>query len=132
MVRFLLTVAVQLVAAAIGLLVAGWAVDGLTVTFGGFVLAVAVFTATTALVQPFAMKTALKHAKPILGATALIATFVGLLVASIVSGGLQIEGADAWLLGTLVVWAATLVAALLLPIVAVKLGVTALRNPEPT
>jgi hypothetical protein len=132
MVRFLLTVAVQLVAAAIGLLVAGWTVDGLTVTFGGFLLAVAVFTATTALVQPFALKMALTHARPILGATALIATFVGLLVASAVSGGLRIDGAEAWLLGTLVVWAATLASALLLPIVAVKLGVRALRAPDPT
>ena len=51
MATFLLLVAIQLVASAIGLLVAAWLVDGLSLSVGAFFIAVAVFAATTATVQ---------------------------------------------------------------------------------
>lgn len=130
MVRFLLLVAIQLVASAIGLLVAAWLVDGLSLSVGAFFIAVAVFAATTAVVQPFVMKVTLKHAQAFLGATALVTTFIGLLVTKLLTDGLTIRGFNTWLLGTLVVWFATLIATLLAPILLAKWGFNQLREAK--
>jgi hypothetical protein len=54
------------------------------------------------------------------GGVALIATLVGLLVTAWVSDGLSIDGAETWLAATVIVWLASLVGVLLLPLVLVK------------
>lgn len=127
MIRFLISTAIALVASAIGLLVADWVLDDMSVGMSGFILAVVIFTVTTAIINPFIMKMTMKKAQALLGASALITTFVGLLVTKILSDSLQIRGADTWLFATLIVWLASLLAAVIIPIILVKRGVQAAR-----
>jgi len=56
-----------------------------------------------------------------------VTTFVGLLVTTLISDGLQINGATTWLLATLVVWLAALLADLILPVLLVKKAVNTSR-----
>ena len=128
MVRFLINIAIAFVAGAIGLLIAAAVLDGVTLTGSAFLIAVIIFTITTALIQPFLTKVAMKNANALLGGTALITTFLGLLITSLVSEGLDIDGIENWLLGTLIVWLATLLAALLIPLLLAKMGVEAMRK----
>jgi uncharacterized membrane protein YvlD (DUF360 family) len=127
MVRMLISLLIQLAASAIGLLVAAWVLDDMSVSGAAFFIAVAIFTLTTAILQPFIMKMAMKQAQALLGASALITTFIGLLITHLVSDGLTISGADTWLFATLIVWLASLLAALLIPFILVKRGVQNVR-----
>lgn len=127
MIRFLISTAIALAASAIGLLVADWVLDDMSVGMSGFILAVAIFTVTTAIINPFIMKMAMKKAQALLGASALITTFVGLLVTKILSESLQIRGLSTWLFATLVVWLASLLAAVFIPMILVKRGVQSAR-----
>lgn len=127
MIRFLISTAIALVASAIGLLVADWILDDMSVGMSGFIIAVVIFTVTTAIINPFIMKMTMKKAQALLGASALITTFVGLLVTKILSDSLQIRGANTWLFATLIVWLASLLAAVIIPIILVKRGVQAAR-----
>lgn len=128
MVRFLINIAIAFVAGAVGLLVAAALLDGVTLTGSAFIIAVIIFTIATALIQPFLTKVAMKNANALLGGTALITTFLGLLITSLVSEGLDIDGIENWLLGTLIVWLATLLAALLIPVLLAKMGVKAMMK----
>ena len=128
MIRFLISTAIAMAASAIGLLAADLFLDDVSVGLSGFIIAVAIFTVTTALVNPFIMKMAMKKAQALLGASALITTFVGLLVTHIVSDSLRITGLSTWLFATLIVWLASLLAAVIIPIVLVKKGVQNVRD----
>ncbi len=46
--------------------------------------------------------------------TSLVTTFLALVVTDLVSDGLDIEGASTWLLATVIVWAGTLLAGVIL------------------
>jgi uncharacterized membrane protein YvlD (DUF360 family) len=128
MVRFLITTLVSMVASAIGLLVAAWILDGMSINASAFIIAVVIFTVTTAIINPFVMKTTMKKAQALLGASALITTFIGLLVTHLLTDGLSISGVDTWLFATLIVWLASLLAAFIIPIILVKQGVESLRE----
>jgi hypothetical protein len=127
MVRLLISISISLVANSIGLIAAAVILDGVTLSGAAFFIAVGIFTLTTAIMQPFIMKMAMKQAQALLGASALITTFVGLVVTTLISDGLQISGASNWLFATLIVWLASLLAALLIPVVLVKRGVQNVR-----
>lgn len=128
MVRFLITTAVAMVASAIGLLAADLFLEDVSVGLSGFIIAVAIFTITTAIINPFVMKMALKQAQALLGASALITTFIGLVVTKLLSDSLQIRGVSTWLFATLIVWLASLLAAVIIPMILVKKGVQSLRD----
>jgi hypothetical protein len=81
---------------------------------------VAIFTVVEMVVGPMIRQAAMRNANALLGATSLVVTFVGLLVTSLVSDGLRIEGIETWALGTVIVWLAALLATLLLPVLFVK------------
>jgi low temperature requirement protein LtrA len=127
MIRFLISVVIQLTASAIGLIAAALILDDMSLSGAAFFVAVAIFTVTTAIINPFIMKMALKQAQALLGASALITTFVGLLITTIISDGLKISGASTWLFATLIVWLASLLAAVIIPIILVKRGVQNVR-----
>ena len=55
-----------------------------------------------------------------IGAVALIATLVSLIVTDLLTDGLSIRGVTTWILAALIVWLAALVAALLLPFLGLK------------
>jgi putative membrane protein len=118
--RFLASTALYLLANALGLLAAAYLLDGFTLRPLGFVVSVLIFTAVEALLGPFVLKVAVRYAPALRGGIALVTTFVGLLLTSVLTDGLRIEGAMTWLLAPFVVWAFVLVAAILLPMVLFK------------
>jgi putative membrane protein len=120
MIRMLISAVVHLAANAVGLLVAASLLDGMSVSAGAFVIAVAIFTVVEMVVGPMVRQAAMRNANALLGATSLVVTFIGLVVTSLVSDGLQIEGFDTWALATVIVWLAALLATLLLPVLFVK------------
>lgn len=123
MIRFLLSIVVHFAANAVGLLVAAALLEGMSVSGTAFVIAVAIFTLVEAVVGPMIRQAAVKNAQALLGGTALVVTFVGLLVTSLISDGLRIEGVSTWLLATVIVWVAALLATLVLPLIFVKKAV---------
>jgi uncharacterized membrane protein YvlD (DUF360 family) len=128
MIRFLLSIVVHFAANAVGLLVAAALLEGMSVSGTAFVIAVAIFTLIQAVVGPMIRQAAVKNAQALLGGTALVVTFVGLLVTSLISDGLRIEGMSTWLLATVIVWVAALLATLVLPLIFVKKAVEERRS----
>jgi hypothetical protein len=116
----LLSTAVFLGSAAIGLLVASWLVPGVEVHLAGFIVAVVIFAAAQAILSPFFLKMASRYATAFIGGIGLVSTFVALLLSSVLTGGLTIRGIGTWIAATVVVWLATAVATLLLPMLILK------------
>ena len=114
--RFLAQTAMSLLANAIALVVASILLAGFTINGLAFVVAVCIFTASTAILEPLITKIALQNAPYLLGGIALVTTFVGLLVTTLVTNGLSITGISTWVVATLIIWIATVVASLVLPL----------------
>jgi uncharacterized membrane protein YvlD (DUF360 family) len=128
MIRFLITTLVATAASAVGLLVAAWVLDDMSVSGTAFIVAVIIFTITTGLTGPFIQKKALKSAQALMGASALLATLIGLIVTHLVSDGMSISGLDTWFYATFIVWFVSLIAAWLIPLFLVKRGVQSARE----
>ena len=120
MLRLIINVVIYFLSAALGLLVAYWVVPGFELNFQGFLLGTIVFAIAQSILAPFAMKIAHRYAKGLLGGIGLVSTFMALLVAHFLPGGMTINGTSAWVIGTLVVWLVTALGGWLLPIAAAK------------
>jgi putative membrane protein len=128
MIRFLVSIVIRVAANAVGLLVAAALLEGMSVSGSAFVIAVAIFTVVQAVVGPMIRQAAVKNAQVLLGGTALVVTFLGLLLTSLISDGLRIEGASTWVLATVIVWVASLLATLALPLLFAKRAVEERRS----
>lgn len=129
MIRFLVRAAIFLVSAAVGLLVAAALVDGVDVTPSGFLVAVVLFAAIQSVLSPFIAKVTARNAAALLGGVGLLSTFVALWLTSTIGDSLTIDGGvTTWLTATVIVWLATALATLLLPIILVKAGIEAARD----
>ena len=113
--RFLAQTAMLLLANALALVVASILLPGFSVDALGFVVAVCIFTASTVVLEPLISKIARQSAPYLLGGIALVTTFVGLLVTTLVTDGLSITSIASWVMATLIIWLATIVASLVLP-----------------
>jgi putative membrane protein len=120
MIRFLLAIVVQLLANALGLIVAAQVLDDVTLTTSAFIVAVLVFTVVYAIAQPFFTQMALSYVPALRGGVALVATLVGLLITTLVTDGLSISGTTTWVAATVIVWVVSLIGVLLLPLILVK------------
>ncbi len=120
MIRLLVGFVIQLAANALGLLVADWVLEDVTVSGTAFLVAVVIFTVVYAIAQPFLTQLALSSAAALRGATALVATLIGLIVTSLVSDGLSISGGLTWIEATVIVWIVSLLGTLVLPMIFVK------------
>lgn len=120
MVRFLISSALHLGANAIGLAVAALALEGMSIDVLSFVVAVVIFTTVEVISRPYFTSLSMKGASYLQGATALAATLAGLVITTLVSDGLQMEGLATWVWATLIVWFAALLAAIVLPLLFVK------------
>lgn len=116
MLRFLAAVVLRLLANAAGLLIAAAVLDGFTVTTAAFIGVVVLFTLIEVVLDPLVLKMSVQYAPVLRGGVALVTTLVGLIVVTLVSDGLQIEGLTAWVVGTLIVWLGGVLAALILPL----------------
>jgi len=123
-IRLLISAGIRLLANTIGLLVATAVLDGMTIDAASFVMAVLIFTVVEVVFEPMLRQMAMKSAQALMGSISLIITFVGLLVTDLVSDGLQITGLSTWVLATIIVWLAALIAGLILPLILVKRAVS--------
>ena len=115
MLRLLAQTAMSLLANALALVAASILLTGFTINGLAFVVAVCIFTASTVILEPLITKIARQNAPYLLGGIALVTTFVGLLVTTLVTDGLSITGIANWVMATLIIWLATVVASLVLP-----------------
>lgn len=128
MVRLIATIVIELVASAVGLLVAAWLLPDFTLNTSGFLWAIGVFTAARLILAPLIFKLSFKHARALTGGIALVTTFVGLVVTTWLSNGLHISGTSTWIIATLIVWLFGVVAVLLLPLVIFKKTLASARS----
>lgn len=128
MIRLLIRSVVFLASAAVGLLVTAGLVDGVDVTPSGFLVAVVLFAVIQSILSPFIAKVTAKNATALLGGVGLLSTFVALWLTTLFGDSLTIEGGVAtWLTATVIVWLATALATLLLPLLLVAAGIEAAR-----
>jgi putative membrane protein len=123
-VRLLISGVIYLIANAVGLLVAAGVLDDMSIDGSAFITEVLIFTAVEVLIQPLLTQIAVRNAGALVGSSALIATLVGLIVTEWLSDGLTIDGALTWVLATVIVWAAALLAGLILPVFLLKRAAT--------
>src|SRR5262245_18395232 len=120
MFRLLVSGVIYLVANAIGQLVGNALLDDMSVDGSSLVMAVLIFTGVEVLVQPLITQIAVKNANALVGSSALSAKLIGLIVTVAVSDGLGISGLVTWVLATVIVWAAALLAGFILPAIFAK------------
>ncbi|MCC1493672.1 phage holin family protein [Cognatishimia sp. F0-27] len=120
MIRFLLSAAIYLVANAIGLLVAAWALSGFTIDAMAFVVAVLLFSVIQTVLGPLVTKLSMRSFPQMMGGIALVTIFLGLFLTDILMPGMAIGGLTNWLVATLLVWIGSLVASILLPLFVFK------------
>jgi hypothetical protein len=83
-------------------------------------VAVVIFVALTAVLEPLIAKIGDEHAAIISAGSSLITTFLALLLTDLLSDGLNIEGFVTWVLATLIVWPCTALAKWILSRMLVK------------
>jgi uncharacterized membrane protein YvlD (DUF360 family) len=120
MLRMIARLTIALLANAVGLIVAALVLDKMSLSVTGFIIDVAIFTGVQVLAQPLIMKQSVKGGNALSGASALAAAFIALVVTTWISDGMQISGFSTWLLATVIVWGAAVLATLLLPLVVFK------------
>jgi uncharacterized membrane protein YvlD (DUF360 family) len=104
----LFRVGIMLVANAVALIVAALVLSGMGLDVTGFLVAVAIYTAIVALLQPFFVRTVRERGSAVLGVVALLATLVSLIVTDLIWDGFDIEGVGNWLAAAVIVWLVSL------------------------
>lgn len=121
MIRMIIRVGISLLGAAIGFVVAALVLgEDMDLSGAAFLIAIGIFVALTAVLEPFIEKFGDEHLSIISIASSLITTFLALLITELVSDGLTIDGISTWLFATLIVWACTAVAKLILAKIFIK------------
>lgn len=126
MIRTLIRIGLSLAGNAIGLLVAAIILDDMSLSGAAFLIAVVIFTVLTAVLQPLVSKVAEKNAPALQSGSALITTFLALVLTALISDGMDIDGAITWILATVLVWLLTVIAGVVLAKLVLK--DTAARN----
>lgn len=111
----LLRIVVLLVSWAIGLLIAALIVPEVSSSVSGFTVAVVVFAVTQAVLSVPILNWQHRCTPLLLGGMGLVLTVVALILASVLTRGLTIDGFASWLTTTLVVWLVTTIGAITLP-----------------
>ncbi len=118
----LIGLVIQLLANALGIIVAAAVLDKMEVSVQGVVVATAIFTVVYALAQPFLTQMAINKASALRGATALVATLIALIVTNWLtsSDSLSISGTATWIEAAVIIWIVSLLGVFLLPFIFVK------------
>ena len=127
MVRLFAVAVLELGANAVGLLVAAWLLPDFRMDAFGFAIVVGLFTIAKFILGPLMLILSFKYVRALNGGVALVTTFVGLLVTSLLTNHLEISGFSTWVLSTLIVWLSGVIAAIVLPLFLFK---KALANPS--
>jgi uncharacterized membrane protein YvlD (DUF360 family) len=114
MIRMLIRVAVALLGAAIGFVVAAVVLDDMKLSGAAFLIAVVIFVVLTAVLHPLIEKIGDERASIISAGSSLITTLLALLLTDLLSDGLSIDGVVTWILAALIVWPCTALASWIL------------------
>ncbi len=129
MIRFLVNTAVYMAAAAIGLIVADIILDGLSIVYPiGFVVAALLFGLIQALLTPFFESITEKNASVLTGGVGLFSAFVALFITAAISDDISVDGLTTWFLAALIIWLASMVAALILKLTVAKKIIKEVRD----
>ena len=120
MIRLVVRTLIAVAANAVGLIVASAVLDGFSINVASFIVAVVIFTIVFAVLTPFLAVQLRRLGNGAIGATALIATLVSLVVTDLLSDGFSISGVGTWIAAAVIVWLAALVAAFVLPFLGLK------------
>lgn len=120
MIRFLAQSALTLIGNTIGLIVAALFLPDFRIDALGFILSIIFFTVAQIILAPFILKLAIKHAPALRGGIALVTTFVVLLLTTWLTDGLRVNGIATWIAAPLIIWLATVIAGIFLPMVLFK------------
>jgi len=123
MIRALIRAGITLLASAIGLIVAAVLLDGMTLDFSAFIVAVIIYTVVTLIAEPLFRTTTERKARALRSGSTLFATLVALIITDVLSSGLTITGLSTWVLATVIVWLAGMLAAWILPFFLLKRAV---------
>lgn len=118
--RILLRAIARLGAWTTGLLVAAWAVPGVSVSASGIIFAVSFFAVAQTTLSLWILKLPHGWAPLLLGSTGLTLTFVAMGLASALTHGLIIPRIVSWVAATILVWLVTTIGAILLPEVYIR------------
>ena len=110
----------MLLANAVGIGVAAKVLDGMKLNWSALIEAVVIYTVVFALLTPFFANQLRRHQSSALGGVALIASLASLVVTDLISDGLTISGIGTWVAAAVIVWAASLLAAFILPYLGLK------------
>jgi putative membrane protein len=116
MMRLVATIVMELIANAVGLIVAAWLLPGFSINVVGFIIVLAIFTVVKFIAGPLMLKMSLQYMQQFSGGVALLTTLVGLFVTTLLTDGLVITGITTWILATLIVWLFGVFAAIVLPL----------------
>jgi uncharacterized membrane protein YvlD (DUF360 family) len=129
--RVIARVVLSLLSNALGVWVADLLLTGFHVEYlTGFVVEVAIFTVITALVQPLIIKMTFRRSAALAGSSALIATFVALLITVLISK-MSISGVSTWILATIIIWLVSMLGGVLLPLFLFRKTMAAARARTP-
>ena len=105
-----------------GLLVAAWIVPGVSLSIRGFIVGVLAFAVMQGTLSLSILKLPREYASLLLGGIGLALTIVALILASIFTHGLTIDGMPSWLATTVMVWLVTTIGAITLPELLIRAG----------
>lgn len=120
MIRFFAKLLISILSDAIGLLAAAIILDGFSIDGVAFVMAVLIFAVSTTVLGPFIAKLAIRNASYLMGGIALITVLVGLILTTIFSNGITINGLSTWILAMLIVWIFAIIGNVILPLLIFK------------
>ena len=120
MIRFLAQAALTLIGNALGLIAAALVLPDFQISGFGFTVSIVFFTVAQIVLAPFVLKLAIKHAPAFRGGIALVTTFVVLLLTTWLTDGLRVNGIATWIAAPLIIWLATVIAGIFLPMVLFK------------
>jgi hypothetical protein len=130
MFRFFAQSVLTLLGNALGLVTAALLLADFHLSGLGFFMSVLFFTIAYILLSPFVLKMALKYAPAFRGGIALIATLLVLILTSIFTDGLRINGIGTWVAASLVIWLITVIAGIVLPIFIFKKTLASSRRTQ--
>jgi uncharacterized membrane protein YvlD (DUF360 family) len=102
--KFLISWLLGLGANAIALILAALIFPGFDLSTEGFFIALIIFAVLTAFLPWLILRVLLRHAGSLIALSGLIATFLALLITTLVSSGLEIDGIGTWVGATLLIW----------------------------
>ncbi len=132
MLRLLATTVIELLANAVGLLVAKYFLPDFSITWTSFFVVVAIFTAVRFILAPLIFKLSFRYVRALTGGIGLVTTLAGLLVTSWLTDGLVISGLTTWVIATLLVWLFGVIAAVVLPLFLFKKALASRRDSGPS